>query len=128
MTIALGTFLTRNHQSTEPNTVTRGKAITKHGFPSFRPLIGANEENSTNHKGGVHLEEHHENYSNMTSVLKTIDVPDELDWRDYGKTFCSGYFKFNLCIYICNAYRSLSLRVKRRISFCLCQLTLNGLN
>ncbi|XP_078362424.1 uncharacterized protein LOC144646642 [Oculina patagonica] len=45
---------------------------------------GANEDNNTLHKGGVHLEEHHEAYSNMTSVLKTIDVPDELDWRDYG--------------------------------------------
>ena len=48
-------------------------------------LLGANEDNSTDHKGGVVLEEHHETHSNMTTVLKTIDVPDELDWRDYGK-------------------------------------------
>ncbi|XP_068681166.1 uncharacterized protein [Montipora foliosa] len=42
------------------------------------------DDNSTNHEGGVHLEEQHEAYSNMSTVLKTIDVPDELDWRDYG--------------------------------------------
>ena len=48
-------------------------------------LLGANEDNSTDHKGGVDLEEHHETHSNMTTILKTIDVPDELDWRDYGK-------------------------------------------
>ena len=55
------------------------------GFILFCLLLGANEDNSTDHKGGVNLEEHHEAYSNMTTVLKTIDVPDELDWRDYGK-------------------------------------------
>ena len=47
--------------------------------------VGLNEDNSTNHKGGVHLEEHHEEYSNMSNVLKSVDVPDELDWREYGK-------------------------------------------
>ena len=47
--------------------------------------LGLSEDNSTNHKGGVHLEEHHEAYTNMSSVLKSIDVPDELDWRDYGE-------------------------------------------
>jgi len=54
-------------------------------FILLQSLLGANEDNSTDHKGGVHLEEHHEAYSNMTTILKTIDVPEELDWRDYGK-------------------------------------------
>lgn len=38
------------------------------------------------------MEEHHEAYSNMSSVLKTIDVPDELDWRDYGKAYYFALF------------------------------------
>ncbi|XP_067033013.1 uncharacterized protein [Acropora muricata] len=45
---------------------------------------GLSEDNGVKHEGGVHLEEHHEAYSNMSTVLKTIEVPDELDWRDYG--------------------------------------------
>lgn len=46
---------------------------------------GLSEDNSTTeHQGGVHLEGHHEVYSNATPILKTVDVPDELDWRDYG--------------------------------------------
>ena len=48
--------------------------------------LGLGEDNSTNHKGGVHLQEHHEAYSNMSTVLKSIEVPDELDWREYGMT------------------------------------------
>ena len=48
---------------------------------------GLSEDNGTKHEGGVHLEEHHEAYSNMSTVLKTIDVPDELDWREYGEIF-----------------------------------------
>ena len=48
---------------------------------------GLSEDNGVKHEGGVHLEEHHEAYSNMSTVLKTIEVPDELDWRDYGEIF-----------------------------------------
>lgn len=44
---------------------------------------GANEDNSTEHKGSVHLEEH-EAHSNMMSAPKAIEIPDELDWRDFG--------------------------------------------
>lgn len=43
------------------------------------------EDTSTNHKGGVPLQPHHQRYSEMHKVLKRIDVPDELDWRDYGR-------------------------------------------
>lgn len=44
---------------------------------------GANEDNSTKHEGGVHLEEH-EAHNRMTSAPKATEIPDELDWRDFG--------------------------------------------
>ncbi|KAK3752750.1 hypothetical protein QZH41_018716 [Actinostola sp. cb2023] len=46
---------------------------------------GLPEDPTTHHKGGVHLHPHHHAaYSHMEKVLKRIDVPEELDWRDYG--------------------------------------------
>ncbi|XP_032230875.2 counting factor associated protein D isoform X4 [Nematostella vectensis] len=45
---------------------------------------GIKPDTSTNHTGGVPLQPHHRKYSNMSHVLQRVDVPDELDWRDYG--------------------------------------------
>lgn len=50
----------------------------------LRLFVGANEDNSTEHEGSVHLEEH-EAHSNMISAPKAIEIPDELDWRDFGR-------------------------------------------
>ena len=50
----------------------------------LRLFAGANKDNSTEHKGSVHLEEH-EAHSNMMSAPKAIEIPDELDWRDFGR-------------------------------------------
>ena len=47
--------------------------------------IGLKQDTSTHHKGAVYLKPHHESYSNMTKILKRVNVPDELDWREYGK-------------------------------------------
>ena len=53
-------------------------------FDLLRLFAGANKDNSTEHEGSVHLEEH-EAHSNMMSAPKAIEIPDELDWRDFGR-------------------------------------------